>query len=263
MKPLEYENHTKPFIEAFEEWKTFGNECSLEDLRIIVPLMRTYFHCPKAAKRRYTPLHHAIRIGDLEFIRLMHLLQIEFGTLDRHNRNLFHIACLTEKNQIEVLKLLLEYSKEKNLDVNHSDGTCAPLHQACTLGQIDVVKLLLTSESIDVNALDINGKHPLHHACKSNRADIVKVLLSSKEIILTPVGYFGMPTGMTLLHFVCLTGSIEIVELLLDATDELEVVLNAKNSRGKTPMEVAKESRHFAIVKLLKQRSLMLKTKCL
>ena len=256
MKPLEFDNQTKPMIEVFENWKSFGNESSLEDLRIIVPLMRTYFQCPKAHKRRYNPLHHAVRIGDLKFIKLSHSFQIDFGTLDRYKRNLFHIACLTEKNQIEVLEVLMQYSKEKNLNVNHSDGTCAPMHQACNLGQIEVVKLLLNSENIDVNALDMNGKHPLHYACKSNRVDIVKMLLNSKNINTNPL-YFGM----TLLHFACLTGSIAIVEVLLDVIEDLDIALETKNSRGKTPIEVAKESGQFAIVKLLKQRTL--KINCL
>ena len=114
MKPLEYENHTKSLIEAFEEWnkvfKLIENDQDLENLRIIVPFMRSYFQCQKVSKRRYTPLHFAVLNGNIEVIKFMHSMQIEFSILDRHKRNLFHIACVSERNQIEVIKLLLEFS---------------------------------------------------------------------------------------------------------------------------------------------------------
>lgn len=55
-----------------------------------------------------------------------------------------------------------------------------PLYQACTAGNIEIVRLLITSKGIDVN----KGA-PLYAACKSGHSEIARLLLTSPQLIST------------------------------------------------------------------------------
>lgn len=55
------------------------------------------------------------------------------------------------------------------------------MYEACNLGHIDIVKLLLRVPSIDINTNDPNlfqGSNPLYVACEYGDTEIVKLLLA-------------------------------------------------------------------------------------
>lgn len=64
-------------------------------------------------------------------------------------------------------------SKELNID----DRTI--LHELCMRGQAELVKILLNSDQINMEALDKNGNTPLHIASKRNNEECVVLLLQN------------------------------------------------------------------------------------
>jgi ankyrin repeat protein len=82
-----------------------------------------------------------------------------------------HIA--VKKNDIESLKLLLEYGANPNmLDL----GYCSPLHWAAAKNNIAAVKLLLAAK-VDPNLQDLAKSTALHEAVRKNNIEIIQLLL--------------------------------------------------------------------------------------
>ena len=80
------------------------------------------------------------------------------GWDERHTR--------TESGRTEIVKLLLQYSKDKgvNLFVKDDQGRSA-LHHACASGSIKIFDLLIENGLTGINDQDKEGRTPLHHAC--------------------------------------------------------------------------------------------------
>jgi len=78
------------------------------------------------------------------------------------------------------VKKLLK-SEDPNDVSQKGDFQQTPLHRACTLSNIEIVKLLLRRKA-DVNAQDRNGWTPLHCAAKECQLAICQLLLTIKDI---------------------------------------------------------------------------------
>ena len=80
------------------------------------------------------------------------------GWDERHTR--------TESGRTEIVKLLLQYSKDKGVDLFVKDklGRSA-LHHACASGSIKIFDLLIENGLTGINDQDMEGRTPLHHAC--------------------------------------------------------------------------------------------------
>lgn len=124
-----------------------------------------------------------------------------------------------------------------------SDGFTA-LHIACKYGRVEAVRFLL-----DVGA-KINVRTykqlltPLHVACLWNQPNAAKVLLDCESCKINARDR----NNCTPLHYACSAGNARIVELLLKYEPDLE----AKNDKGKAPLNEAEESLSFAVMRLLK-----------
>ena len=72
----------------------------------------------------------------------------------------------TESARTEIVKLLLQYSKDKGIDLFVKDklGRSA-LHHACASGSIKIFDLLIENGLTGINDQDMEGRTPLHHAC--------------------------------------------------------------------------------------------------
>jgi len=76
---------------------------------------------------------------------------------------------------------------------------------------IEIVKLLLNENRVDVNKANEDGYTPFHIACEYGHIEILKLLLNDKRIDINK----ARNDGETPLFFACLSGNIKIVELLL------------------------------------------------
>jgi len=121
------------------------------------------------------------------------------------------------------------------VDVNHGAATGAqptPLIQAVRKGEKEIVKMLLSSDKLRVNAQDKTGCTALMMAVKKGNSDIVELLLDDER---TEVN--GVPTGeWTPLMEAVTAGFTSIVKLLI-GVDRVDV--NMKTEHGQSALMLA------------------------
>ena len=230
----------KSLILLHEDWRKFflHLESDLEALRLTVPLMKQYYQCNKSSTKEYTPLHYAVKKGHLAIVSYFKSETINLQTTDKHGRTLLHIACLSERNQQEIVKLLVD-----EIDVNQPDDLGnTPMHVACNAGHAELVTFLKSDTNIDENVANQDGCTPLHYACKNGHIEIVNSLLDSQSINMNATN----ENGWTPLHLACMIGLPEVVKLLLLQSS---IDVDIKDSKGRTPLMLAKQNGHFHIVK--------------
>ncbi|BFZ55790.1 hypothetical protein PYCC9005_002831 [Savitreella phatthalungensis] len=91
-----------------------------------------------------------------------------------HGRTALHKAAA--KGDVERVQQLLDQGADPSIRDN---ARVSPLHEAATRGRLDVVKLLLTTQAIDVSPRDIQGDYPLLDAAQNDFYDICRVLLDA------------------------------------------------------------------------------------
>jgi len=121
----------------------------------------------------------------------------------------FWIAC--RNGHIEIVKLLLN---EERIDINKGKYSRTPFELACSLGHTGIVKLLLNDKRIDVNIQDKlfdQEKTAFYLACENGRTEVVKLLFEDQRIDV----YQPDNVGCTPLYIACQKGHVDIVKFLL------------------------------------------------
>jgi ankyrin repeat protein/nucleoside phosphorylase len=130
---------------------------------------------------------------------------------------------------------------ERKPDVGRRDRSLLLWATRCK--KFAVVKVLLASEKIDVNATVTElDQTPLSWAAQNNRADIAKLLLAHDDINVNIKDRYGT----TPLSAAASNGHLEVVKLLLPYT-----YFNNKDQHGITPLLAAARYGHSEVVKLL------------
>ena len=155
--------------EKFPSWRPvfeyFQSKVTLRKLKTFVCFMKRYHKYPHIGT---SPSFYAIANDRRENIFKL-ILESPIDMQEREYAynisTLLHFACFC--NQKGVVKLLLE----RNFDVNHvnladKEGV-TPLHEACTRGHLDIVKILLRQPNINYLALDVWGQNIIHYCHKS------------------------------------------------------------------------------------------------
>lgn len=110
------------------------------------------------------------------------------------------------------------------------------LHRAVKAGRVLVLKMLLWTPGVRVDAADGRKRTILHHACVSdhkNALRIVRMLLRAGAAVNAADG-----NKRTALHYACASGheyAMVVVEMLLTAG----ALVNAQDKDGKTPLHLA------------------------
>ena len=142
----------------------------------------------------------------------------------------------------KVRHILLEY----NVDVNVCGGdmNSTPLHHACHLHKIGIVRLLL-EHGADPAAKNEDGTTPLHFACRDDYTApyIARLLLEHGAKVNAKNKW-----GNTALHDACkMSVCNSAVEFLIKNGADV----NASNKNGHTPLKGACQHRNPQVVKLL------------
>jgi len=129
----------------------------------------------------------------------------------------------------------------------------APLHLACSFGQHDMAKALLRHGALRT-ARDNDQRTPLHAASQYGHLSCVSTLLGKPgDYQLTPNEVDTLDVdGWTPLHYAAFHGHANICGALLKAG----ACLDATNSDGETPLELAQEehSSNTGLIDLLAGR---------
>ncbi|SPJ73909.1 related to ankyrin [Fusarium torulosum] len=150
------------------------------------------------------------------------------------------VVCFGIKHAAQIL------ATRNIVDLMDSYGRTA-LWYAAAGGHETIVKLLLDTGKVDVNAKDQSGITPLSCATVWGQEAIVKLLLDTGKV---DVDARDTWYNMTPLLRAAEGGHEAIVKLLLD-TGKVDV--DAKDPNGKTPLWGAAEGGHEAIVELLRK----------
>ena len=199
-----------------------------------------------------TPLWLAISEGHNEIVKRLLTetklnLNITAGSdlMSFERRTVLQLA--VQKDDMEVVKWLLA---DERLSINSVASGQSALACAVSVGNIEMVKLLLEQEDIDIDVRGRLGSTPLWLAASSGRFDLVQLLLQRTDNI--DVNRFDVWEHKNALMVAAKRGDLETVKLLLalDRTDpNLAVSFPAKSKE--TALEFAALGGHFEVVKAL------------
>lgn len=119
-----------------------------------------------------------------------------------------------------------------------------PLSRAVRDGQDTIVKMLLDTQQVDVNAKNVDGWTPLSREASNAHDAMVKMLLETPNIEVNARD----GNGWTPLSRAAANGHDTIVKMLLDVQ---KVDLDDKDSNGWTPLSLAVANKHERVVKML------------
>ncbi|KAH0491908.1 hypothetical protein TgHK011_003310 [Trichoderma gracile] len=141
-----------------------------------------------------------------------------------------------------IVKMLLDTGAVE-IDARDCYGQ-TPLAFAAEAGHEAIVKLLLDTGQVDINALDSHHHSPLSWASENGHEAVVQLLLDTGQADVNLKDKFGQ----TPLSFAAENGHEAVVRRLL-ATEQ--VVVDAKDNQGHTPLCYAAYRGHAAVVRLL------------
>jgi len=126
----------------------------------------------------------------------------------------------------------------------------APLHVACDLGHLEVVRELMRCSRLDCNLPrdDTGQGTALALACERGHAAIVQELLKNPELVTKKVTH----GGFSALHLACFHGHVEVVRTLLQ---DGRVAPTVTQANGITPLFTACEKGFLDVVTLLLEDS--------
>lgn len=144
------------------------------------------------------------------------------------------LVSIMEKDLTKLKSLITQ-----GLDLNAKDeyGTTVLMY-ACTVSNLDIVKLLVTEGCLDVNLKDDDGVTALRLACAARKFDIVKYLVSECNANVNAKDN----DGVTALMSVC--GDDKNLELVKYLVAEGKAEVNVFNKKGITALTLASKNAH-------------------
>jgi truncated hemoglobin YjbI len=159
------------------------------------------------------------------------------------------LARMTQAGRAGLIRFVVDAVQRDPAIANRRFGGRTLLHYASGAGRLDVVALMLQLGA-DPGALDAGGHTALYsvaNECASEAGpEIVRALLRAGA----EVDACGGVTRATPLHMAARRGHVEIARALLDAG----AATDARDRKGDTPLERARNCRREAVARLLLER---------
>ena len=124
----------------------------------------------------------------------------------------------------------------------------SPLRWAAHYGHTEIARVLLDNGA-NIENVDVNGWNALIESCFYGQLDIAKLLIGRGADTNVRCNCYGDNT--TALHLAALKCNAQVVKELIGAGARLD----AKDSRGKTPLDIAIEQEFDEVVQVLIQSS--------
>ena len=149
-----------------------------------------------------------------------------------------------EADDLDGCALLIE--ADPSIATSTDKYKATPLHAAARQGKVDIVKYLIQSSNIDINAMDMKGNTPLHYACMDGNDDVVNLLVSCAADVNA-----SNKDKLSPLHCAARTGKVTICQVLIHEKAEI----NSKERRFFTPLHFAAQGGYLDVVQLLLSHS--------
>ncbi|XP_040921857.1 transient receptor potential cation channel subfamily A member 1b [Toxotes jaculatrix] len=184
-------------------------------------------------KSKSSPLHLAVRGGNIEAIRLCIATGAKIDQQQNDKCTPLHLACT--QGATEIVKLMLSSFDRVEDIINLTDGACqTPLHRATIFDHIELAEYLI-SLGADLNSTDCKGNSPLLLATSCGAWRTVSLLLSKGANVNVKDR-----CGCNFLHLAILQpkGLKNLPEEVLQHNSVKEL-LNCEDSEGCTPLHYA------------------------
>ena len=274
------------FIETADKYgdTPIFNACRNGNLDMVQYLLKwnsNPFHINSITEQ--SPLHIACRIGRSDIVRALLIAGRSRGEIvdfsvqsSRVQKVLTELAI--ENNSPEVVSVLLDHCQFNfNQELNQRGGTL--VHYVTMFGHLKLAKSLISLESVDWNAQDIDCNTALHIACMQDNVEFVKLIIEHCDTSVVTIQNGNLQTPM---HIASQNGEVEILDLLLTkfsgTLDDYQDIngdtllhvacaarvssdmvtelckyssLTAKNKTQQIPLHIACNVRNTPVVKLL------------
>ncbi|XP_071078674.1 multiple epidermal growth factor-like domains protein 6 [Haliotis cracherodii] len=204
------------------------------------PLLSTASHAtPSRADR---DLFYASGAGDLEEVkRLLTTPGVDINSRGDGSRTPVMEAAY--RGHRDVVEILVSEGADVSLVDKHGNNI---LHLACTGGDVETVKYVLSLHVVDINSRGWGSWTPVMEAAVGGHRDVVELLVSEgADVSLVD------EDGNNILNFACMGGDVETVKYVLS----LNVVdIDARNKSGQTAADWARLGGRQPLVELLKSR---------
>ena len=142
--------------------------------------------------RGNSPLHLAALTGQVGIVNtLIKLPNIEINLINNDNNSPLHLAASTGKNEVVVALLsgamevmtALDNRGTTKVRINlRGENNFTALHYAARNGYTEVVRSLTAQPTMQVNAIDLDGRTALIHAVINEHVDVVRELLARDDL---------------------------------------------------------------------------------
>src|SRR5579883_18537 len=222
-----------------------------------------------------TPLHQAVRAGDLQKVQVLLHSGAKVNAQTRYGVTPLYLASVN--GDAEMIDTLLRAGADAN-EANPGGETV--LMTASRTGKPDAVKILL-DHGANVNAKEsVRGQTALMWAVLQNHSDVVKMLLehgadiNAQTTVAIPDGTTGTPQAasgdigahgpgmyrgravpspsgaMTALHYAARDGNLEMTKILVDAKADIE----RPAANGTHPLVTAITNNHIGLAMFLLEK---------
>ena len=144
------------------------------------------------------------------------------------------------------LDLVKHLANDPAVNVNWigQDKRDAPLHRACRFGHLSIVGFLLELQKVDVNAGNAGKATPFFIACQEGHREVVLLLLADMRIN----GNKPTNKGRTPFFMACQKSQREVVSLLLA---DMRIDINKPMNDNCTPLRTASQLGHLPVAQLI------------
>ncbi|KAH0468651.1 hypothetical protein IEQ34_001883 [Dendrobium chrysotoxum] len=187
-----------------------------------------------------SPLYLAAERGSVEAVQmLLGCAVVEYG--GPRGQTALHAAVC---RSYDIAEMLLEKMPELNLEADYSQS--APIHYAASLGDVNMVRLLLQADATIAHLLDDHGLSAIHIAASKDYANVIEEILyhCPDATELTDM------EGNNFLHVAAKKRATTVVKLVL-SNPLLRQSINETDHEGNTPLHLAAMNRNREIVHLL------------
>ncbi|XP_067661991.1 ankyrin-3-like [Haliotis asinina] len=195
-------------------------------------------------------LHSACSRGRLEVVKYI----LSQNIVDINCRGWMKktpVMTAAECGHEDVVELLVENGADLSLACSTSNNI---LHLACSKGYVEVLKYVLSQNTVDINSRGRSKKTPAMIAAECGHEKVVELLMEKgANLSLT------CDTGSNILHLACSKGRLEVLKYILSQNI---VDINSRGRSKKTPAMIAAECGHEKVVELLMEKGANLSLTC-